>query len=272
MKEKLVKFNVISTSGDDEFTLAPREALDKIRSLQKSKGKWLYLDGEYTNADQITEAELVTAETVTMTNALAGGARFFTKKGVRYKTTSHTKYIKEKKLVFENDIDLGEPSFKVVTAIKDKMESSVDIFLDLETEKITVNIFKDDIFALSRHIDQVSTLLNYELGRTAAEEVNGVAQAYGRAPVVTVPGNPKTTISSVVKFEAAPKAKKDEKAAVMADISIGLGSLMENEVAFIVKDDPMVVSLRRFIVAALDRKVKEFVAKEIAETREVYQI
>ena len=71
-KEK-VHVDIISSAGHTEYEGASDAAVTEIRRYVQKDGKWLYLDGDYTDADTLTAQDLEEAEDITLTNALAGG-------------------------------------------------------------------------------------------------------------------------------------------------------------------------------------------------------
>lgn len=73
MKDRQVHVNIISSAGHTEYTGTAPNALNEIRGYVKEGNKWVYIDGNYTNPDTLTEDDLLNAEDITLTNALAGG-------------------------------------------------------------------------------------------------------------------------------------------------------------------------------------------------------
>ena len=69
-----VKLKIVSPRGHDELLLSASEAVQRIEQETEGNGKWLYVDGEYTSVDAITERDLEKAQSVILTDRLAGGA------------------------------------------------------------------------------------------------------------------------------------------------------------------------------------------------------
>jgi len=71
-KESKVKLKIVSPRGHDEIEVSPAEAVQVIEQ-EVSGGKWLYVDGQYQSHDKITEADLERAQSIILTDRLAGG-------------------------------------------------------------------------------------------------------------------------------------------------------------------------------------------------------
>ena len=72
-KEKTVTIKVASNEGHTEFSLTPKEAIDKINEIYTNENKWLYIDGSNVLPSRMTESMLVEAQSITMLNAIVGG-------------------------------------------------------------------------------------------------------------------------------------------------------------------------------------------------------
>lgn len=70
---KKVTVKIVSAKGHDEFTDLPQIALDKIRAEAADSKKWVYLDGNQVNPNEIGIDDLLGAEDIMLTNALQGG-------------------------------------------------------------------------------------------------------------------------------------------------------------------------------------------------------
>ena len=71
--QKLVHVKIVSSSGHDEFVGDASAALAKIQEETAKNAKWVYIDGGQFNPDNLTVDQLLNAEDITLTNALAGG-------------------------------------------------------------------------------------------------------------------------------------------------------------------------------------------------------
>ena len=72
---KMVTVKIVSSSGHDEFVGDAAAALEKIQEETAKNAKWVYIDGGQFNPDNLTIDQLLNAEDITLTNALAGGIR-----------------------------------------------------------------------------------------------------------------------------------------------------------------------------------------------------
>jgi len=148
---KPIKFDVVSTSGHDEYSLVPQEALNQIRQLTEKEGKWLYIDGEYVNSSEITLKKLRDAESITLTNMIAG----------------------------------GEDSYTVKTKITTSIKPAAILNLDAENKIITLEINQYLIKALSTQIGGIAQDFNNLLCIEATKFVSDIKTAYGHDPVHT---------------------------------------------------------------------------------------
>lgn len=73
LMDRKVTVRVISSKGHDEWSDIPEIALSRIQSEVNTSKKWLYVDGQQTNASSLTVEKLLNAEYVILTNALVGG-------------------------------------------------------------------------------------------------------------------------------------------------------------------------------------------------------
>jgi len=71
--ERKVKVRVISSRGHDEWEEVPEIALSRIQSEAANSKKWVYIDGQQQNPNNLTVEKLLDAEYVILTNALVGG-------------------------------------------------------------------------------------------------------------------------------------------------------------------------------------------------------
>jgi hypothetical protein len=69
----MVTVKIISSSGHDEFVGDAVSALAKIQEETAKNAKWVYIDGGQFNPENLTVDQLLNAEDITLTNALAGG-------------------------------------------------------------------------------------------------------------------------------------------------------------------------------------------------------
>ncbi len=72
-KEKEIVVKVVNQNGHSTFKLAPRQALEKVRTETKENGKWAYCDGNFVSADTLTLSDIANAEEIVLTSALIGG-------------------------------------------------------------------------------------------------------------------------------------------------------------------------------------------------------
>ena len=68
-----IKVKVVSPRGHDELLLSSAEAMQTIEKEVEENGKWAYVDGEYRSTDTISRADLERAQSVILTDRLAGG-------------------------------------------------------------------------------------------------------------------------------------------------------------------------------------------------------
>lgn len=76
-KIKNVVFRVTSNEGDSEFSMLPKQALSKIKQLEKEANKWVFIGGEHKKSETLTESDLIEATTenreIMLVTGLAGG-------------------------------------------------------------------------------------------------------------------------------------------------------------------------------------------------------
>ncbi len=70
---KKVKLKIVNEFGHQEKELAPQEAIAEIQREVEEHGRWLYVDGVYTNVDTLSKSDLESAQSVILANALQGG-------------------------------------------------------------------------------------------------------------------------------------------------------------------------------------------------------
>ena len=73
MTSKTIHIKVVSLDGHTDLELAPLEAIREINRLVKEEGKWAFLDGIFTDPQELTTDNLTQVQDITLTNALAGG-------------------------------------------------------------------------------------------------------------------------------------------------------------------------------------------------------
>ena len=70
--EKTVKIQIVNEMGDQTITVPISSALTRIRQETES-GRWLYLDGEYSSVDTVSEQDLLDANQILLGDTLLGG-------------------------------------------------------------------------------------------------------------------------------------------------------------------------------------------------------
>jgi len=76
MEEVKVLLKVTSLEGHTEFSLVPSDAIDKIKTLYNEEKKWTYIDGGLVSPTRVTEAMLLNAKSIVLSNAIVGGVDF----------------------------------------------------------------------------------------------------------------------------------------------------------------------------------------------------
>ena len=71
--KQTIKFNVVDSKSHRIFEKTPAEALEYIRNYSGNEGGWIYLNGNKTNLEAVTEDSLKSASTVTVGNIILGG-------------------------------------------------------------------------------------------------------------------------------------------------------------------------------------------------------
>lgn len=69
----LVTLKIVSTKGHDKKECSATDAIDVIKEQCAKHSKWVYVDGQHKNPDDLTIDQLVLADDITLTNALVGG-------------------------------------------------------------------------------------------------------------------------------------------------------------------------------------------------------
>jgi hypothetical protein len=72
-KKDKVEISIISERGDDKVVLPVAQALTRVRTEVTDKGRWLYLDGQFTSVDSVTEQDLSNAQDIVLGDTLLGG-------------------------------------------------------------------------------------------------------------------------------------------------------------------------------------------------------
>lgn len=72
-ESRKVKLKIVNEFGHQEKELTAQEAVTEIQKEVSENGRWLYVDGVYTNTDTLTERDLQRAQSVILANALQGG-------------------------------------------------------------------------------------------------------------------------------------------------------------------------------------------------------
>jgi len=71
-KINMIHIKEVSSSGHDEWDFEEEEAMDYIKEATGG-GKWLFLDGQFAQPNEITIEDIAEAGEVLLTNALVGG-------------------------------------------------------------------------------------------------------------------------------------------------------------------------------------------------------
>ena len=72
-QKKLVKIDVVSQAGHDELQLEPSMALAEVQRQVNGQNKWCIVDGKVKNADVLTQADIVAAQSIVLTDKMIGG-------------------------------------------------------------------------------------------------------------------------------------------------------------------------------------------------------
>jgi len=71
--EPTVLVKIVSSRGHDEVMLSPADALTRVKSEVNDRKKWLYLDAMHKDPNTLTTDDIMEADDILLTNALAGG-------------------------------------------------------------------------------------------------------------------------------------------------------------------------------------------------------
>ncbi len=63
----------ISSSEHTEIHFTPEEAIEFLITQYKNNYKWVFIDGEYVNPDEISLEDIIKAKDIIITNSLMGG-------------------------------------------------------------------------------------------------------------------------------------------------------------------------------------------------------
>jgi len=69
----MVKLRILDDNGDTTLELEPQEAIERMRQ-ETDRGRWLYLNGEVVNMDQLTTEDVKNANEIVSTPMLKGGS------------------------------------------------------------------------------------------------------------------------------------------------------------------------------------------------------
>jgi hypothetical protein len=148
---KMIKFSVTSMEGDTEYSLLPKQAVNKIKSLAREQNKWVYIGGEIQNTELLTEKSLVSAmddeEEIILMNAIAGG-------------------------------DCPKPVRINFETVK-KLETSISIgFYETDDVKVVdITVDKDDLIDVIHDREVIVNAIAKKLEEFAAREVEGLRTA-----------------------------------------------------------------------------------------------
>lgn len=159
MKQTKIEFSVTSYEGDTKFSMLPKEALAKIKKLEKEESKWLFINGEVKKSEMITEKDLINAMKqkyeVVMVNAIAGGS-----------CCDEDDYVPTKPV---------EINFDVLA----KTGGSIVINLDTNEYRTQVNISvsKSAIYDVLHDRENIVTALSKKLDELAESQVSDLRKA-----------------------------------------------------------------------------------------------
>jgi hypothetical protein len=68
-----VLVKITSSRGHDELSLSPVDALTRVQTEVNDRKKWLYLDAMHKDPNTLTTDDIMEADDILLTNALAGG-------------------------------------------------------------------------------------------------------------------------------------------------------------------------------------------------------
>ena len=72
-ESRMVKLKIVNEFGHQEKEMTSQEAVIEVQKEIEERGRWLYVDGVYTNAETLTEQDLERAQSIVLANALQGG-------------------------------------------------------------------------------------------------------------------------------------------------------------------------------------------------------
>lgn len=165
--ENKIKYNVISINGDDKYEVSAKMGLNHIRNLVNDEAKWLYIDGEYTNVDKLTEADLIEASDITLTNSLGGGD---------FNGGETTAVVTEWKT------DLKVRSDKFFT----ENNTSITLFFDEIENSFNININQGQLSEILKRKLAVVEALSQVLEGEAARFINDICNGVGEKPAITL--------------------------------------------------------------------------------------
>jgi len=71
--KKVVEISLISERGDDKLVLPVLQAVERVKTEVNNNGRWLYIDGAFTSADNVTAEDLIKAQDIVLGDTLLGG-------------------------------------------------------------------------------------------------------------------------------------------------------------------------------------------------------
>lgn len=155
MASKKISFRVTSMEGDTEYSLLPKQAVTKIKSLAREENKWVYIGGEIQNTELLSESDLLGAyedeSEIVLMNAIAGGDC------------------------------CGTPEKPIEVNLSIEKDVEMPICIDIEdsdyVKAITITIAKDAIYDVLHDRNLIVSALERKLNEFAEREVDGMKTA-----------------------------------------------------------------------------------------------
>jgi len=149
MKQK-IDFAVTSNEGHSEFSMLPKEALAKIRQLEKEEDKWVFVGKDHVKSETLTETDLIGAmddgEDITLVTSIAGGNCVDFENG-------------EKAIVIEMDV----------------VEKKSGLVIDFESteyeKKVVIKLGKESLYDVLHDRDIIVAAIEKKLDNLASSQV-----------------------------------------------------------------------------------------------------
>ncbi len=144
-----IDFAVTSNEGHSEYSMLPKEALAKIKELEKEQDKWVFVGKDHVKSETLTEKDLLGAmeddEDITLVTSIAGG---------------------------EVDFENGEKAIKIeIDVVEKKSGIVVDFDVSEYEKKVSIKLGQDTLYDVVHNRDIIVAAIEKKLDNLASSQV-----------------------------------------------------------------------------------------------------